>query len=111
VKKLIFLLLTAVFLTGFVSAQDDGGAAEEFTLMEFTLVDVMSGNIAEYRDVKPDSVSISSSLFNELQAEKTLTVWDLNEKNYLRWVTVYNLILGKEVNGISRYSEPMIEII
>ena len=109
VKKLIFLLLTAVLLTGFVSAQDDGGAPAEFTL-----AGVLSGNIAEDCVVKPDSVSISSTLFS-LQ-EKTI---DEEKQIIITWLNIdipcysgfITASLGKEVDGVSRYSEPMLEII
>jgi len=106
VKKLIFLLLTVILLTGFVSAQDDGGRPAEFTSAA-----VMSGNIADYCDAKPDSVSISSAFYNLL--EKTI---DEEKKIIIAWLNIdipcysgfITASLGKEVNGVSRRSKSIL---
>jgi len=63
-KKLIFLLLMAVALIGFMPAQEtgegDGGTTQEL-LLGFTL----SGNNGDILAVKPDTASIDDLFFSD----------------------------------------------
>jgi len=60
-KKLLFIFMMAVVLVGFIPAQEGSSAAQEFPPSV-----VLFGNIAEFCDVTPDTVSIAMPLYAEI---------------------------------------------
>jgi len=73
-KRLFFLLLMAAVLIGFAPAQE-GGAARVFPLDA-----ALFGNITDYRDVTPDTVSISVPIFGEMFIDRETGTVSYNVK-------------------------------